>query len=546
MHIRPFLLYLPFVWVTCLSWAEGVRSADAIYLGCIRSSSDNAQPQDMAVRAECNGQENGNLAQACLAMHSNSDPNALKSKCENYVGGICATDNYKMSGCEKYASGAPVVPEIGSKSARPRPDGGPAKSTNPRATTPARNTTNTRDNPSAPANVQEPNQAQYTAQNDLSSCQGEQQNAQTCCTRPDSCVGGTAGSMTAGGLQAYCQQMAAAGNTGATASNNAAANCHNRHTSCQNTCEQMITKYQSLVSSCGSCSSLSIYTQTLNQLNQAKNTCAGYASLVRTLGTQAVNSANGQGSGNICQQMSQASPQSTPGSSGGQDPTSQSTNSNDPYGCQQNPNSAGCQQCATNPNSPACRALAYEKEVKGEASFSADTKEPTSKGNDFNVSDPSGSTNYAGNAEDFKPASVKNGTIANNAGGGIPGGGGGAPAQLGGARGGGSPGSPGYTTDVLQGFNGAGGYSAAAGQDAGTNGDGAGYGQGGGRIPATDQNGVDLRRFLPGGDKDPLRRKVGGVDLYAGQINGKFVNIWNRISDRMQEKCRLGELIGCQ
>jgi|GEM_PF-5492971 len=545
MYLRPmpFLLSLLF-WVVQSSWAEPQDAADRFFLDCIAStSSDQFLGQDMAVRAECNQQTaGGDSTEDCLRRASRNSRRAAMSECENKVRGMCAQKNFddsQMKGCAKYGSGdlpggAPVAL---------RPKVSPAKPSNPAA----RTATNPRANPSAaPVSVQEPNQAQYTAQNDLSSCQGEQQNAQTCCTRPDSCVGGTAGSMTAGGLQAYCQQMAAAGNTGATASNNAAANCHNRHTSCQNTCEQMITKYQSLVSSCGSCSSLSIYTQTLNQLNQAKNTCAGYASLVRTLGTQAVNSANGQGSGNICQQMSQASPQSTPGSSGGQDPTSQSTNSNDPYGCQQNPNSAGCQQCATNPNSPACRALAYEKEVKGEASFSADTKEPTSKGNDFNVSDPSGSTNYAGNAEDFKPASVKNGTIANNAGGGIPGGGGGAPAQLGGARGGGSPGSPGYTTDVLQGFNGAGGYSAAAGQDAGTNGDGAGYGQGGGRIPATDQNGVDLRRFLPGGDKDPLRRKVGGVDLYAGQINGKFVNIWNRISDRMQEKCRLGELIGCQ
>ena len=70
-------------------------------------------------------------------------------------------------------------------------------------------------------------------------------------------------------------------------------------------------------------------------------------------------------------------------------------------------------------------------------------------------------------------------------------------------------------------------------------------GYGGGRVPATDENGIDLRRFLPGGDKDPKRRGIAGLDLNSAQINGKFVNIWNRISDRMQEKCRLGELIGC-
>jgi hypothetical protein len=338
------------------------------------------------------------------------------------------------------------------------------------------------------------------------------------------------------GLNEYCQQMRAMGAAGGQANQDAVSVCYNAYTSCTKSCENLANSYSG---------------QPAQIMRDAANTCKGFQSKVVQLGNQGFNAQTSGGSGNICSNVSQAAPQSMGGAP--QAPQSNTNpaamgNQNDPYGCQANPSSAGCQQCSSNPNSPACQALAYEKQATGQASFGAGEQSvDKAKGSGFDIPDENaGPVGLNSDPEGFQPQGVKNGTIANNAGGGIPGEGGGSPASLGGGRrGGGSPGSPGYTTDVLQGFNGAGGYSAAVG-DAGADSGGGGFGgYGGGRVPATDQNGIDLRRFLPGGDRDPKRRGIAGLDLNAAQINGKFVNIWNRISDRMQEKCRLGELIGC-
>ena len=340
------------------------------------------------------------------------------------------------------------------------------------------------------------------------------------------------------GINEYCQQLRAAGAMGGQENNTASGVCYQAYSNCVNSCEGMANGHSG---------------QVAQTMRSTANGCRGYQSKVSQLASQGLNSQVQGSNGDICNNVSQAAPQNAGG--GGSNPASANNNNlpnsnpNDPYGCGADPSSAACQQCSTNPNTPACRALAYEKEVRGEATFGSTEAKAKEKsdGSGFDIqnsaTDGSGQGLTAGAVE---PTAVKTGTIANNAGGSIPGGGGGSPASLGGGGGGrGSPGSPGYTTDVLQGLSSPSGYSQSAepNQD-GAEGGFQGYSNNG-RAPATDQNGVDLRRFLPGGDKDPMRRGVGGIDINSAQINGRFVNIWNRISDRMQEKCRLGELIGC-
>lgn len=217
--------------------------------------------------------------------------------------------------------------------------------------------------------------------------------------------------------------------------------------------------------------------------------------------------------------------------------------------CQQNPNTPVCQTCAANPTTPACIALnGGEKKPGDEAKFEEAAKQEVPK---FNLDDSASMTPSDFPMPKIEPQSVKNGTIANNSGGAIPGagGGGGPGAQMANAAGGrASPGSPGYTTDIFQG-NMPGGYSQSIG-NAGTDGGAggfSGYGSGDGRQIASNDTGVDLSKFLPGGEKDPLRpRALAGMNPMSAQINGRHVNIWEKISIKFQEKCHIGKLFDCR
>jgi len=232
---------------------------------------------------------------------------------------------------------------------------------------------------------------------------------------------------------------------------------------------------------------------------------------------------------------------------------------NTQYDCLTNPGSAACQDCARYPNSPSCSALANAgRENQGTASFASTTNEHSL--DEFNVGQGMANSTDPLN---FGPASMPSqsaGLIqrpANNSGGGIPGGdsggGGAASAKLDPARKS-SPGSPGYPTDIDQGLRGGGGFANSAGgapngatlasaggqQVAQTRGSQA---QGAARGPAS-MKGLDLKSYLPGGANDPSRGRM--MSPTQSEIHGPGVDIWNRISIRIQEKCRLGLLYDCR
>jgi hypothetical protein len=142
---------------------------------------------------------------------------------------------------------------------------------------------------------------------------------------------------------------------------------------------------------------------------------------------------------------------------------------------------------------------------------------------------------------------AKNGTVANNTGGGVGGAGGGGSGGAASLGGGGgrrpSPGSPGYSTDILQGHL-SGGYTTAGGSgDTSGSGGWSGYG---GRNPASDgSRGLDLKQFLPGHKKAPAF--VGGAyTMHSAEIAGKHGDIFEKISRKFREKCMLGQLISCE
>jgi hypothetical protein len=234
----------------------------------------------------------------------------------------------------------------------------------------------------------------------------------------------------------------------------------------------------------------------------------------------------------------------------------QASNPNDPYGCQANPGNPACIQCANDPTNAMCKGLTDNKVAEGQAGFGG--PEGTHSPSDFNV----GNLGDAGGLNDgfmgtgMQAAAAGGGgiptkTVPNNSGGSLPGEGGGSPARLDppSRGGGGGSGRPTVNTDIQQGFRSGGGgaYSYASGANSGPDGGGGYPGPGNGRRPAGDDGGMtglDLRKYLPGGPLAP-GRLAGRLRPASQEINGPGVDIFERISRRMQEKCRLGYLLGC-
>jgi hypothetical protein len=390
---------------------------------------------------------------------------------------------------------------------------------------------------------------------DLRICSNLRSRAVQCCNDPESCAGdnGSMGALrtaisgaSAGstdqnsqqGLREYCQQMQASGND-ATKYNARLANaCYEAYIACQSTCEGMAN-----VNGDSSFSSIALQ-------------CGQLSSKMAVIGQQGFNMSQAGSVGDLCAQISQASPQSVGGVDNSVSPyDQQARNANDPYGCQTNPSNPACIQCTSDPSHPLCKGLTNNKMAEGQAGFGG--PENTGTPSDFNV----GSLADAGGLNDSflgaglqaaSPGStIPTKTIPNNSGGmlPLPGDGGGRPARLDApSRGGGGGGRPSVNTDIEQGFrSGGGGYSYASGASTGPDGGEAHQGHSGRRNLATDDGGMtglDLRKYLPGGALDPARR-AGGLRPANREINGPGVDIFERITQRIHEKCRLGYLLDC-
>jgi hypothetical protein len=285
--------------------------------------------------------------------------------------------------------------------------------------------------------------------------------------------------------------------------------------------------------------------------------CNALSTQAASFGNQASLGSSAGAAGNNCDSLTNASPQNMGGLGNGSDPDlynqANLNNPNDPYGCQSNPNSPACIQCANDPTNPMCKGLTENKMAEGQAGFGG--PEVGRSPSDFNVGNLSdaGGFNDGFTGAGLQAASVTTGptkTIPNNSGGSLPGDGGTTSAKLEApSRGGGGAGRRTVNTDIEQGFrSGGGGYAYASGTNtAESGGDAQGSSRPSGRSPANDDGGLtglDLREYLPGGAL-AAHRRTGGVQPSSREINGPGVDIFERISWRMQEKCRLGYLLGC-
>ena len=305
------------------------------------------------------------------------------------------------------------------------------------------------------------------------------------------------------------------------ANTDAANACLTQWSSCRDTCQAYASTYSESDN------------QNLFLLNA--QACGGLSSKSDALTAAGTSSLDLSDSGLNCLTNSSQSPQSL--GEGSSDAHKNSAASTSTAACAANPTAPGCEQAQHQ----------YDAAKAGTAGFG---EVDTSKGS-FDVGDTSGlnvTAPVVGGAEGTPGAPMKNGTVANNTGGGIPGGGGG-----GGAKGGSAPAAQGglggvlsNIADIEKGLLG-GGYSEIL------------HGKNPWSDEPPDEESVqralatlrgttyvapsmDLKRYLPGGD---LAKQGGLLPPTSTEFHGRGVDLFSRIHDRYEEKCRLGELLDC-
>lgn len=462
--------------------------------------------------------------------------------------------------------GAVIAPDPGSKDHVPAPKSRPSPI--PSKTTPVAKDTPRHPTPpqtSGPSTrPQSADIAQDNANTDLNACATTRNQASQCCNNPLSCASSlsaqdqmslqqlmqqtNSGPASGQSIADYCNQMQQASQSSGSVNNGLSAVCYSNQSSCTNTCSSLVQKYQALVDNCGDCDASSVYSSALASLQSSLGSCQNLQANMNAMARQGIGSANGQALGSICSQQASFNPQSAGSNSLPVPQAAATTASADAYGCQQNPQSVACQACAMNPRSPGCQAI-QQANPTGRAGFQTASK----TNSEFNPMDESLALAQAqakmnmATASAPAPANQNHAALVpNNSGGAIPGQAGGqqARADLSSGRPAG-PALAGANTDILQGHM-AGGYSQQG------NGSGfesinanarRGYASVNGRAHPY-AVGFDLKKVLPGGSLDPAR--IAALNSVNAEINGKGVDLFKKISNKMEEKCKLGILWECR
>ena len=403
--------------------------------------------------------------------------------------------------------------------------------------------------PTAPATPTGPTQAEVDAE--VGQCLGLKQKASTCCGSPMSC----SSELRSSDQNKLQQLMNAKAENSGTAGSAAqlsklngmsrdvnmgfAAVCSAHQGSCSTSCSRAAQKYQQLAQSCGEgCANHDLYTQAAQKLSTNSSSCNALQTKATNLVTQSVaDTVDEEESDSIKSMASIEMPADLESDSRQQSKV-------DP--CSKDPTSAACQTCTNNPSAPGC--VQNSSFAQGQSGF-MDPKS-SKKGEDFNVPEvPYLNDSYISS---ITPPSGQQGdvnVVPNNSGGAIPGGNSSpaAPTPKGSAKYSASS----NITDVWPGGFVAGGYSSSVDQNMARDIDGTRY-KLGQRTQRSQTDGLtpyavgmDLKRFLPGGKLDPNRR-LAGVRGPGSEINGKGTDVWNKITEKMNERCRLGLLWKCQ
>lgn len=386
-------------------------------------------------------------------------------------------------------------------------------------------------------------QAQAMLDSDLSACSDRISSASQCCNNPLSC--GVSGAKNSSQGRT-CEQIAAVAKENTRIARESASVCTSKQATCRSSCNTKVAFYQSKLDNCNGCKAQAVYQSGVSAFNNYSTTCNSFSNQIAAFSSQNTNGNTSDAGGNNCSQLTKAEPASK--EDGLEIPDTKETDvkegnitaeeqDNKIKGLNTDVETAGG---GTTENPGPKAGVAEPAKSKTLSDFN-----PKDLLNNLDAQMPSGKD---GEAPTYN-------VVPNNSGGGVPGGGAGSANSASAAAKGKGVAGRSLDTDVFKGFM-AGGASQDPGANHAANAQDPQYNNYGkmkdgkfrGPASANGMNhliGVDLKRYLPGGAEDPYRR-MAGFENVRSQINGPAVDMWNKVSEKMTERCQLDLLYKCK
>ncbi|MCB0365472.1 MAG: hypothetical protein H6624_19645 [Bdellovibrionaceae bacterium] len=419
--------------------------------------------------------------------------------------------------------------------------------------------------------------SEQEAEQDRAYCENSQQSASTCCTDPIKCVSGlngpsigtvnTVGALAGGalalrnqgddqrGIADNCSLMKKVAFGGAAANTALGAKCYSEKTSCEEKCQSVATKYGQVLKDCDllydqwknaggqgprcSAEQRRLYLALVANAQGRRDGCTSYNNEVARMGNQAAQSMAASKFAAECESAAMAN---TENPESPIEPVSFNGDCSDPVNAS-NPICVRCASAAAQTD-PLCRGLNGGRSpaaATGSGFSSASFGARNVDGSDLNV--PTVEAQSQDAPFGIYDQQARANSIPGN-GGGFVGGSESGGVGFGGGGGLGSTGD-GYDTDVLKGVGGRSGFTTASANSAGVENRSGFYGSYQSLKEEKERNGgLDLRKYLPGGTKDPKRRSVAGLQgLAPNELGHSHDDIFQRISNRVRLLCKTDRLM---
>lgn len=413
------------------------------------------------------------------------------------------------------------------------------------------------------------------SQQDIQQCSSSHSQANLCCNQPERCGSESANTQRSNlyqmaqaaqnrgdqqGLEQLCRSARQTGSASSGLNTSYANTCYSKHTSCESACKSALQKWEGRLQNCGSGCDRSLVSQTVAVLDDKKQSCQTFWQLEERIRAQSYASAEDASMAALCERRSSL------GTAENDQQQNENTNAMTAGGMAgAGLGSLGSQRqeqtlqdvspvqqalCEANPRAPGCYNPQTGMAAGGAAFSESNAVEPS----DFNVgADNNFNAEDSGLAYDpensVEPQAAQGRSIPNGGGSFISAGGSqqvaaknneSLPEMLG----------SGKNPNILSGERGGSGYSSPQGSQ------GSGFDfqnkyapinnrfdQQAGRQRGAQK--IDLKKYLPGGKKDPKRGLAGLSDFYP-DIGPKHIDFFQRVSSRLKTLCKLKRLLDCQ